>query len=188
MKYTKEKVKEIITSSEYYKTIKGLFDPKNLNHFVSLTGGAILDILANRKPKDYDLISTNIKVTNELLLKAGCEFLYSSKTSYTFKKGDLIIQVLKTKVEEFDFTINQTNISLESDYINDLDLVSLNSNWLIPTEHSWNSSQRRKVCLKRNNYMWKTKNMCLPEITRKSLKKGLFLWSVRKYFYNKLKS
>lgn len=67
-----------------------------------LVGGAVIDVYEGRKPKDYDF--TSLSVNSDM------QFIDTSNTAdtYLLKIGseDHVIQVLKTKVEDFDFTIS----------------------------------------------------------------------------------
>ena len=63
--------------------------------YPQLVGGAVIDILEDRVPKDYDFIFTNI--LKEKLDKVA-EFQYVSQTSYTYKYNQLPTVGLQEKV------------------------------------------------------------------------------------------
>jgi hypothetical protein len=182
MEYTKETIRKTLTQSGDYKFIKDLLGNSKSNNY--LVGGAILDILAETEPKDFDIISSNTEETCEALLKAGCDFLHVTKTAFTFKHfpHGQIIQVLKAKdTSKFDFTINQTEINLKSDYVVYFDAVSYNEKTLIPTDYSFSNKHRSLVCLKRKDKM-ESKGFMFPIMTQKSLSRGLTLYKVKRFF------
>lgn len=74
---------------------------------IKIVGGAVIDILEGRKVKDYDCFGFD-KFEAE---KLGFEYQYETKTAKTFKKGDIIVQNLKTDINDFDFKISQANIT-----------------------------------------------------------------------------
>lgn len=73
-----------------------------------LVGGAIIDILEGRKPKDFDLIGGNAKT----LIKYGFVLQHETSTASTFRKGNMVVQKLKTRIQDFDFKISQSEFDL----------------------------------------------------------------------------
>lgn len=76
-----------------------------------LVGGAVVDIIDGRTPKDYDIIvdDSEINILNKLSLKPDFEFLYNSPSSTTFLfKKKYEVQFIKSKSEDFYF-LNERN-------------------------------------------------------------------------------
>lgn len=153
--------------------------------YVELTGGAIIDILNNEVPKDYDLLVPNFITTGEHLMEKGFTLTNVSKTAYTYKKEDKVIQLLKTKPEDFDFTINQCRISLSAEYIAKFDTPSYLSGILIPTDKTFNSRVRSAIVLKRVEKL-KRKGFKMDDLCRKILRKNV-VW-YKRIFSNNNKS
>lgn len=98
--------------------------------YPQLVGGAVIDILEDRVPKDYDFIFTNI--LKEKLDKVA-EFQYVSQTSYTYKYNDFIIQLLVKDVANFPFLIEKFIYKIQTNSLENLDEVSFKSKGLIPS-------------------------------------------------------
>lgn len=115
--------KDILYFKELFKEIT--YSPP------SLVGGAIVDILNDKVPKDFDFINSSSTAINKLL-DAGFEFQYESIYSTTFKKDKLIVQFLKTQPSSFDFTISKASLNFSEKNAFSIDLISFNSKRLIP--------------------------------------------------------
>ena len=177
---------EIINSNKDVVTLIDLLKDFPTYHSVSLTGGAILDILKCEKPKDYDL-TTN--VPEDLMcyfFDRGAKLLYVSSTAITMKYEELQIQILKTSRNQFDFTINQGRFNLGkiSNYnttnqtrLSEFDYVSYLSEISIPTEHSF----KNKVCTLRINKI-KNKGFKVPSITKRAILKPSLLTKFKNVF------
>lgn len=104
---------------------------------VSLVGGAVIDILESRKPKDYDLMGY---VSDTLIKSLGLIYQYETKTAKTFKKGKITVQILKTAKEDFDFKISQASLEIRPQN-KKLSLVidtnSFEKKMLIPCDKCW---------------------------------------------------
>jgi len=83
---------------------------KTKYYYPKLVGGAIVDILEGKKPKDYDFIGLNKKD----ILNNGFEFKFATKTAETYQKDDIIVQILTTSIESFDYKISQTAYAFHS--------------------------------------------------------------------------
>lgn len=133
---------------------------------INLIGGAVTDILEGRKPKDYDTVG-GLDIYKD---KLGLEFQYETKTAKTFKKGDLIIQSLKTQKEDFDFKISQA--TLKVDYNKklslELDKESFDNKTLIPCERCWTEKSNALNSLRRLTH-WRKKGYEINDITYLSL-------------------
>lgn len=98
--------------------------------YPQLVGGAVIDILEDRVPKDYDFIFTNI--LKEKLDKVA-EFQYVSQTSYTYKYNDFVIQLIRKGVNNFPFLIEKATFNIQTSSLYNLDEVSFKSKVLIPS-------------------------------------------------------
>jgi len=86
--------------SDLYK----LWDEANCSA-PTLIGGAVLDIIECRKPKDYDFI--NHSSSHGMVLQDnGWELTGNTTTAMTYIKDGIIVQLLKTHPIDFDFTIS----------------------------------------------------------------------------------
>lgn len=161
---------------------------------IRLVGGAVIDIADGRTPKDYDFIDNDF-FSKYLTLN------HVSKTAETFtynhKSGPIKIQFLKTKTEDFDFTVARNNIrivakkkSLSLDTMSDnqfsmnIDLFdilfsvtstlpdcsSYNSRILIPS--SFDKKENCYNSLLRFKH-WEKKGFTLPDVTYYSLLSSL---------------
>ena len=94
-----------------------------------LVGGAVIDILEGREPKDYDLID-HYGVDRILL---GNKFKIKSRTKYadTYDNGSWIVQLLKTKPKDFDFTISQSSFMFTRRRLN-IDEYAFDNKALLP--------------------------------------------------------
>ena len=102
------------------------------NITVKLVGGAVVDILEGRVPKDYDIIVpyNKSKAVIALMLN-GFDFKYKTVTSETFKKGDITVQIIVTQPCNFDFTISSSTYIINRDVL-EIDEISFNNKTLIP--------------------------------------------------------
>ena len=94
---------------------------------IRLVGGAVIDMADGRVPKDYDFIDSHV-FSKYLTLN------HVSKTADTFtynhKSGPIKIQFLKTKIEDFDFTVATNNIRIVAKK-NSLSLDTISNNQFI---------------------------------------------------------
>jgi len=129
---------------------------------VLLIGGAVVDILEGREPKDYDFIggADHSKLTDE-----GFKFLGETKTANTYVKDGFILQFLKTSPQEFDFKIGQATYDILKDKL-EIDQTSFENKMLIPL--SFDSSARVLNSLQRVPH-WNRKGYTLPDSTYLSL-------------------
>lgn len=101
------------------------------NNSPYLTGGAVIDILENRNPKDFDILGFySSDVTR--LVNNGFEYKYETRYSTTFTKCGYLFQLLKTDIERFDFTISQSKFHFKKDGLI-IDEIAFTSKLLIPT-------------------------------------------------------
>jgi hypothetical protein len=138
-----------------------------INPSLKLIGGAVLDILEGRRPKDYDIVGWD-KTFVEKLKELGFKYQYDSKTAKTFKKDEIIIQLLKNGGEDFDYTISQTAMPFTSKSKLEIDLLSFESKTLCPTETSF-STRRGSINALRRVLHYRSKGYKLEDITYLSL-------------------
>lgn len=133
---------------------------------INLIGGAVTDILEGRKPKDYDTIG-GLDLYKD---KLGLEFQYETKTAKTFKKGDLIVQLLKTDKADFDFKISQASLTIDykKQLTLEIDTNSFENKMLIPCEKAWIERKNALNSLRRIPH-WKSKGYSINDITYLSL-------------------
>lgn len=131
---------------------------------ICLTGGAVIDILEGRKPKDYDCVGTLYEN------KLGLEYSHETKSAKTFKKGDLIIQLLKTDKTDFDFKISQARlvINYKKELTLEIDENSFKNKMLIPCEKAWVEKKNALNSLRRIPH-WRNKGYKINDTTYLSL-------------------
>jgi len=137
----------------------------NLNN-LKLVGGAVIDILENRKVKDYDFLA----MTELEVLKLGFKYSHDTKTATTYTKDDLIIQRLKTSLTDFDFKISQATLSWN--YKKEMQLTicetSFENKVLIPTDIAWTQKKNALNSLCRIPH-WRKKEYKINDTTYLSL-------------------
>ena len=102
---------------------------------IRLVGGAVIDLLEGRVPKDYDLMCWYTDDREKLvkhLNQFGFIFMYETATSKTYAKGKVKIQFLKTNLGGFDFTISTATYDLYKGDI-EIDEECFEKKILIPT-------------------------------------------------------
>jgi len=97
-----------------------------------LAGGAVVDILEGRKPKDFDFV----KWKESDLVKfreAGFKHTYTTKSSITMEKEGIVVQFISFKLEQFGFKIEQStydiikgNLTIDEDSFTNKVLVPVN--------------------------------------------------------------
>lgn len=133
---------------------------------IKLVGGAVVDILEGRKPKDYDFFSLTLTEATKL----GFKYSHDSKTATTYLKDDLVIQVLKTGIEDFDFKISQSQLSFnyQKNLSLNIDEISFGNKVLIPANKSWLEKKNALNSLRRIVH-WKNKGYTINDVTYLSL-------------------
>ncbi len=153
-----ENYKEKIESDPVVQLLLEMFKDKHPS--LQLTGGAISDILNDRKPRDYDFLGTGL---NDKL--TDWEFTGETKTAKTYTKDGIIIQLLKTKSSEFDFTISQATYNFNNSVVT-IDEESFKSKVLKPV--NFTTPERALGTLRRAKH-WEAKGYKLPNSTYQSL-------------------
>ena len=131
---------------------------------IKLVGGAIIDILRGKTPKDYDFLDWN-DADIKRFVKAGFVYLHETRTATTYKRGDIIVQFLHTKITEFDFMISQTTFRLNNAKLV-IDKLSYETKTLIPV--SFTNKSMIFASLGRIPH-WKKKGFHIKEATYISL-------------------
>jgi len=142
------------------KLLKGL--AKDANNDIILVGGSIFDIIDDKEPKDYDILNWTNKF--KIYLEMRALIISDSLTAITYDLDGSIIQLLKTKQENFHFTIaSNSSYKIISGTLN-LDISYVNK-MLIPTK--WDK-ETLIDCL----YMlpkWQAKGFTINPITYSSI-------------------
>ena len=166
---TREELQEVLRNDDFLNSLisetkDSIFTPTDKK----LTGGAIIDILEGRKPNDYDFISFSESELDRL----GFEFVHETRTAKTYKgKKGVKVQVLKTSIEDFDFTISQSIYSIRNKKTEKdlkIDITSFNMKTLIPCEKSWFVKRNAMASLYRIPH-YKKKGYTIEDITYHSL-------------------
>lgn len=123
-----------------------------------LTGGAIIDIIDGRKPKDFDFYTEDVDAFFKFMEYMRFEYMYSTEYSYTFKYSNMVIQLLKKRIDEFEFTVSQSKYDLSKDVLY-LDELSVNRRILIPVSFT-NKEQIMSALLRIPH--WKRKGFDIP--------------------------
>lgn len=142
----------------------------------TLIGGAVLSIIDCDTPKDYDFVNWK-PPHREQLIKNGFIFEGVTKTAFTYKKSNIIVQLLKTNAGDFDYTISQA--SFNPDYGDNyaggkstgrltIDVNSYYSKTLEPLPECFNKKSRAWSSLARVPY-YTEKGYKLPYSTYLSL-------------------
>lgn len=162
--------KEMIDKIMENPIIKEIYDNFEFKSYGSkpiLVGGAILDILEGREPKDYDFLNDAEPALRTTLKLLGYKYSHESKTAITYNKGSVIVQILKTSIEDFEYTISQTRLIFKMntpEFI--IDKESFEGKVLVPIEFDRPFQAVR--CLLRKPH-WEKKGYNLPEETYYSL-------------------
>jgi len=120
-----------LTEHKIIKELKDIFLTAD-NVTVKLVGGAVVDILEGRVPKDYDLlVPYNKSRAMVALMINGFDFKYKTATSETFKRGDVVVQIIFSSPSDFDFTISSSTYVLNTGEIT-IDEISFKNKTLIP--------------------------------------------------------
>jgi len=164
-----EEQKELFKKDPLIKLILEQKEP--LGH-ITLVGGAVIDILEGRIPKDYDLTNIDGRAKKYLNL----EYSHDTKTATTYKtyifdkRVQLNIQVLKTSIDNFDFSISAAILTINHNKEMSLaiDENAFKLKTLIPQSASWEDRNYALNSLKRIPH-WKKKGYTIKDETYLSL-------------------
>lgn len=154
-----EKIKE----NESILFLRNIIVPANRLVNPRLVGGAIIDILEDRTPKDFDFVGL-IKSNIDALVDAGFVFIEDSASATTYKRNDMTVQVLKTSPIDFDFTISQASYSFREDDLK-IDYNSFRNKTLIPVSYSKFGAKNSLLRIPH----WKNKGYSIGDKTFRSL-------------------
>lgn len=118
--------KEKLENNSVLKLFKEVFGEAH----PQLVGGAVIDILEGRAPKDYDFVFTT---TLKEKLDEVAEFQCVSQTSYTYNYNGYVIQLIRKGVNNFPFLIEKATFNIQTSSLYKLDEVSFKSKVLIPS-------------------------------------------------------
>lgn len=113
-----------------YVIIPQLKEALKIFPVVYLTGGAVIDIIDGRCPKDYDFLGF-YETALEKLLDLGFVFVMETAYAYTYDFKGFKIQFLKKDISEFEFKISQAKYNIHTGELT-LDRVSYENKLLIP--------------------------------------------------------
>jgi len=112
-KVLQKEYEEIISKHPAIKKLRESALSK-VNVKLYLTGGAVIDILDGREPKDFDFIVSNLDcIDYHFLLDNGFTYDYTTTNSVTFSFGKLKVQLLRVESNKFDFSISTSLYSLK---------------------------------------------------------------------------
>lgn len=100
-----KKYEDIVKSHPVVKELMEICKKHSHTKSIFLTGGAVVDIIDGREPKDYDITYTCCHAIVERVSdNKNFRLLYTSRTSITFLfKGKHKVQLLRRKMDEFPF-------------------------------------------------------------------------------------
>lgn len=131
-----------------------------------LVGGAVIDLMEGRVPKDYDVIDESGEF-HKILKSLDYTYKYDTTTSTTYQKGNTIVQILKADIAVFDYTISQASLDLSNLGL-EYDKTSFDNKVLIPTHHALKDCLGAFASLHRRVH-WRNKGYNLPDETYSSL-------------------
>lgn len=166
-----DKIQEKLSQNQVLKDLKLLLETNKFCDSFYLTGGAVIDILKDKKPKDFDIYTTTPIVT--VLEKSqdviDLKLLYTSRTAITFLyKNETTIQILKRPPESFKFTIEQSKYNIKKERLDFFCLNSYLSKQLIPNDLVFESKEVTKKDFKLRLRKWGMKGFHIHEVTKKS--------------------
>lgn len=156
---------EKITSNEtiqYFFEVLGEIKFNSQN--IKLIGGAVVDILEDRTPKDYDFIEVGTSAIKKFE-EAGFEYQFETKSATTYKKDNITIQFINTPKEKFDFKISQATFDFKNKVLSICE-TSFNNKTLIPVDFE---SKRNAFNSLRRIPHWKNKGYSINDMTYLSL-------------------
>jgi len=146
------------------KEFRQILEPLGFGNELVLIGGAVIDILEDRVPKDFDFMIPDKKVIQKLE-EVGFVYQYETKSSLTYKRENIIIQFISTPLENFDFKISQANYLIKSMEL-EICEISFKNKILIPVDFE---SKRNAFNSLRRIPHWMKKGYKMREMTYLSL-------------------
>lgn len=161
---------EIILQDAFVKEVQELVSKDFRYASINLVGGAVVDLLEGRKPKDYDLKCNIISSEIDFAKKLGLKYKWDTKVATTYEREGIIVQFLKTDIKDFDFKISQSKLEFGTKQNLIVDNVSFENKILIPV----NFTDRYRIlnALKRKVH-WEKKGYRMEDQTYLSLLNAL---------------
>lgn len=166
---TKERLEEYRMKIATSPAIKEISDALHDFNGATLVGGAVIDIIEGRVPKDYDFIGFN-ELLLPLILNKGFTFVTETAYAYTYKFGEYDVQFLKRTLHSFDFKISQSMFKTKEKELW-LDRPSFENKLLIPV--NFEDHKMLKEALVRIPH-WKVKGYEMHDSTYLSICEELF--------------
>jgi len=161
---------EIILQDAFVKEVQELVRKDFRHASINLVGGAVVDLLEGRKPKDYDLKCNIISSEIDFAKTLGLKYKWETKTATTYERENIVVQFLKTDIKDFDFKISQSKLEFGTKQNLIVDNVSFENKILIPV----NFTDRYRIlnALKRKVH-WEKKGYRMEDQTYLSLLNAL---------------
>lgn len=162
-----EKYEKILSEDLFLKTIK----EENLSN-LTLTGGAVVDILSERTPKDYDFIHSNV-IEDEMNKSDKFKLLYTSITAITYEFLGKKVQLLYKNPVDYPYTIEQSKYNIDTGQLDFFASDSFEQKLLVPNKEVYKSRAIARNVIKRLLH-WQGKGYNIHPITFASVVKSAF--------------
>lgn len=112
MKEVNKHVVKFTENKPLMDIVDSLFKSQTYSKF-SLVGGAVIDILDGKTPKDYDFVDFTSSKNYQKLNDNGFKFISETSTAITYSFKGKKVQFLKRMPEQFEFTISTSSCSFQ---------------------------------------------------------------------------
>lgn len=173
IEYVKSYISNKIAQDPGVRIIKALMEKTGWCSSVRLTGGAVVDILEGRVPRDYDLFLNSTHMSDKEILKK-VEFIPHLKltslstTAISFAYKGLLVQILRKQPEKYFFTIEQSNYDIKNSRIESFCYMSYRQKRLIPNELIFKEGAVNKKAYKFRIKRWAEKGYSIDKLTKRS--------------------
>lgn len=163
--------KDILDNNKELQEIIEVLLSKGIKH-VSLTGGAVTDIMDGKTPKDYDF--TDYGVHNTIIESDhDIVFVRRTKSADTYLvKGKYEVQFLKRHPEDFKFTIEQVTYQINSKTLGNFCVESYLTRRLIVNMKPFDGKSVYYKDFKARIKHWRRKGYTIDKTSYKSFKKA----------------
>lgn len=154
--------------------IQQLAHQASLHGTIVISGGAIVDILEGRRPKDWDIPLSHVSLgpVQKILQELNYTFAYETRWSKTYVGDNQPIQLVNKELRLYDFTISTAILTLSKTEVSlTLDKESFYSKVLKPV--SFNTSIEHILSILNRIPHWRKKGYIIPEVTYHSLLSSL---------------
>jgi len=158
-----KKAEEKLKAHIIVKELRDMYMKEKYRNNLTFAGGAVLDIIEGREPKDFDFVEYS-SVFEELLVTNKYNFIRETRSAITYQKDSTIIQLLKRGIHEFEYKISQASYDIVIERLS-IHIPSYDNKILIPTSFS---KEIALDCLYRLPH-WNKKGYQIDDITYKSL-------------------